>query len=222
MTARTSSARTPAGSRRLARRIGAASAAAAVALLLSGCNSNEIGAAAIIDGNRVPIERVQASAQEVEKVVEDADGAAVQRAVIVDLVRSRMLDRVAAAEGVSVGQAEVEQFLGALDQQAGGRDKLEEAFATELRLPPSQLQSWARGALVQQALGAKLVPGDDADQAVQQRRQQAVNAKLAERARAAAVTINPRYGAWNPDQLVVAPLPSGGLALPAATPAPAG
>ena len=218
MTARTWSARRPAGSSRRAPRTAAASAAAAAVLLLSGCNANEIGAAAVIDGKRVPIDQVQSSAREVEQAVENADGAAVQRAVIVDLVRSRMIDRVAAAEGVSVGQGEVDQFLAALDQQAGDRKQLEQAFATELRLPPSQLRSWARGALVQQALGAKLVPGDDADQAVQQRRQQAVGARLAEQAKAAQVSVNPRYGAWDPDQLVIAPLPSGGLAEPAVTP----
>jgi hypothetical protein len=208
VTARRSTARTRSA------RLALVSAAAAAAVLLAGCEADQVGAAAVIDGRRVPVETVQTAAQEVQAVATDSDGAAVQRAFLQDMIRSRVLGRAAAAEGISAQRSDVDQFLSALDERAGGRQQLEQAFATELLLPPSALESWARDAVLQEQLGRKLVPGEDADEATVQRRQEAVTGKLAEQVRTLDIDVNPRYGAWDPAALLLNNLPSGGLARP--------
>jgi hypothetical protein len=190
------------------------SAAAAGVVLLSGCNADQVGAAAVIDGRRVPVETVQKAAQQVQAVATESNGAEVQRAFIQDMIRSRVLGRVAAAEGVQAQRRDVDEFLGSLDQRAGGRRQLEQAFATELLLPPSSLENWARDAILQEQLGRKLVPGDDADEATQQRRQEAVTGKLAQQVKMFDIDVNPRYGAWDPSKLLLNDVPSGGLARP--------
>ncbi len=185
-------------------------------LLLSGCTSDQLGAAAVVGGRGVPVSELQTSVRELRAIDPATDTRVAQQRVLESLIASRVLAKLAAQRQVTVTDGQVDQFIGQAATQSGGVDGLRRAVASAQNgyISPSQLRPRARDILLRAALARALVPGDDNDQQVGARRTAEVTRVLAAEAGNLGIAVNPRYGAWDPAKSVIAPVVSGGLAKP--------
>jgi parvulin-like peptidyl-prolyl isomerase len=188
--------------------------AALTVLALAGCEVGRPGAAALIGSERVPVGRVQDLARDLRAANPEISAQDAPRAVINRLIYSAVVADVAAGRGVQASDGAVDALLREFEGEFETRQQADQYLATQQFVPPSYRREWARDAVYQRELGRRLVPGNDRDQEVQRGRSEALNKLLEERARAIEVDINPRYGTWNPQQLVVAAPDGGGLSRP--------
>jgi hypothetical protein len=182
------------------------------ALLLSGCNPDEAGAAAVVGSTRISESVVNQDAQEVVDALSKT-GAQVPstdellRAQVEFRVDAALVDLAAAEKGITISQGQVDQLI----ESSGGRDTLATQFLSQdgLWLPPSQLDALAREYLIQQALGINLAPGKTADE-----QGAAATAYVTQVAKDADVSISPRYGTFDVSTLRLGALPND-LSVPA-------
>ena len=181
--------------------VGAAMAAAVVAL--SGCGDTQLksGAAVIVDDQRTSIAslqgKVDAITAERARTGQDPVAAAEQsRTQIQRIIVHRILERAAAAHGVTVSETEIDDRIAGLEQQFGGK----EGFAVQVaaaNIAPGDLRTFINDELVGKKLGETLVPGAQTDAELQQR-QRALNDLLIQEAKQTDVAVNPRYGSFDP------------------------
>ena len=181
---------------------------AAAALIAAGCGPVRSGAALIIGDERVPISEVQAR---VTKVTEQRAATGQQpqtaKAITQEQVRriilTRILERAAAETGVTVTQAEIDAQRSALEQQAGGAEGFGKQVA-EANILPGELNDFLRSVILEQKIGQALVPNvTSAEQ--QQERSVKENELVSKVAKEMGITVNPRYGRWNPDEFAIEP-----------------
>jgi hypothetical protein len=189
------------------RRVVAAVMAAAAVLLVSGCSLDRLGAAAVVEGGKIPTERVQELAQEHLRAVGGGDSQQVQRSILQQLVVSRVFDEIARERGLRVSEGRIAESLDAIVQQVGSRRGVVQALAQQQQqvLAPSQLQRWMRDQLLFEALARDLASGEPDQEAFDR-----ANQVLTQHARGMDIEINPRYGRWNAER-GIAPLVGGGL-----------
>lgn len=204
----------------VARRAAAVAAAALAGLVLSGCAvTREAGAAALIEGERVSVERLQELSQELTEAGaavdpqtnQPLDMAEVQRRTLEKLIASRILADAAAVEGVDVSQGDVDARFAEFAQIAGGEQAVEQGLATARNVPPSYARQYVRDLLTSELLAQRLVPGADEDPEVLAQRQQELNDLLIARSGELDIEVNPRYGRWDPALGAVQGLVGGGL-----------
>jgi outer membrane murein-binding lipoprotein Lpp len=181
--------------------VGAATAAAVVAL--SGCGDTQLksGAAVIVDDQRTTIAslqgKVDAITAERARTKQDPVPAAEQsRTQIQRIIVHRILQRAAAAHAVTVSETEIDDRIAGLEQQFGGK----EGFAVQVaaaNIAPGDLRTFINDELVGKKLGETLVPGAQTDAELQQR-QRALNDLLIQEAKQTDVAVNPRYGSFDP------------------------
>ncbi|MDP9398226.1 MAG: SurA N-terminal domain-containing protein [Actinomycetota bacterium] len=209
----------PTGSARLA-----ATLLAAV-LGLAACGQGQPGSAAVVEDRRIGVLELQESTRELldaraarqpDASEEPADEATAQLGVLTQLVRSELLEEAAERNGVQVSEGQVDELLRQFEQQAGGREALEQDLVAS-GVPPSRLREIVRFIANQNALGERLAAQAGG---AQQQGQTALRDLLVETARQAGVEVNPRYGTWDAEQLEVVGSPSGGLATPVTSAAP--
>lgn len=200
----------------------AALAAAAVALsVLTGCSTERLGAAAVVDGKAIGSEEVQALAREMLDVVPDQDPGLVQRGILDQLITAEVYARAARELGISVRDSEVAVELRGLAQRFQGRRGLAQAIVTNQQVPefvpPSMLETWMRNQILFVKLatrrnGGPLAADEGSNTAVTQ-----ADAELRRVAGEVDVDLSPRYGTWRPDRDIdptvsdISPLVSGGL-----------
>lgn len=176
------------------------------ATALTGCSTDRLGAAAVVDGEAIRTQTLQdAAAQRVAGgSAENQRGAALE--VLQSLIVSRVFDRLSERLDVTVSSARVAEELRIYTKRAGSRAEL----AAAARVAPSQLEDWARDRMIftkiatrgeQDGLVAQLTPQQEA------RAQQLI----VRAARRMDIEVNPRYGEWDP-RSGLQPLVSGGLA----------
>jgi outer membrane murein-binding lipoprotein Lpp len=181
--------------------VGAAMAAALVAL--SGCSDTQLksGAAVIVDDQRTTIAslqgKVDAITAERARTSQDPVPAAEQsRTQIQRIIVHRILQRAAVAHGVTVSETEIDDRIAGLEQQFGGK----EGFAVQVaaaNIAPGDLRTFINDELLGKKLGDTLVPGAQTDAELQQR-QRALNDLLIQEAKQTDVAVNPRYGSFDP------------------------
>lgn len=199
----------PGRARRAPRRALLAVTAVAVALLLSGCAPERLGAAAVVDGEPIATQRVQDLAQEYVETVPGQEPGQVQLALLQQLVVDEIFQRISQDRGVRVPEGRVAAQLRTLVTQTGSRKALVRALAQQQNqvVAPSRLEDWLRGRLLFDAIARDLseTSGQPDSAAFD-----AANRELTEYAGRLDIEINPRYGSWNPDT-GIAPLVGGGL-----------
>lgn len=197
----------------------------AAALGLVACGQGQPGSAAVVEDRRIGVLELQEStrelldaraAREPDASGELADEATAQLGVLTQLVRSELLEEAAERNGVQVSEGQVDELLRQFEQQAGGREALEQDLVAS-GVPPSRLREIVRFIANQNALGERLAAQAGG---AQQQGQTALRDLLVETARQAGVEVNPRYGTWDAEQLEVVGSPSGGLATPLTSAAP--
>jgi foldase protein PrsA len=146
----------------------ALAAAGLAVLLLAGCGEAQAraGAAATVGQESISTAELQ---QVVDRGLEDPAaqqqfGAAkgdYQRQVLNRLVRAQVLEQAAQDRGIEVTRGDVDAQLVAFQQQAGGREELEQQAAAG-GIHPDDLSTFAREVAVEIALGDALTEDLDA------------------------------------------------------------
>lgn len=105
-----------------------------VAGLLAGCSTGPTaaGAAATVDGTRIPREQVESAVRDLTGDVEslaaeerEAEVGAAQRQVLTFLIQAEVLASLAGDQGIEVGDDDLESARGELVASIGGEDQLE-------------------------------------------------------------------------------------------------
>lgn len=206
---------------RLAARSFAPVLAAAVVLGSAGCSPDQVGAAALVDGEGIRVAELQSATTDLlaARAAAPPDqanpqgaptgGGAEQRDVLNRLILTELMDTVAESEGLQVSDGEVD----ALDRQFEqflGPDRLRQELLG-IGVPDSARRAFFRYQALRLAVGRKLVPGDQANQEQQSRQLEAAEQRLAQAGREVPVEVNPRYGRWVPAEARVEGAVSGGL-----------
>lgn len=215
-TTRSDSARTrraPARRRTLALVLASAAALAAQALL-TGCTPDQLGAAAVVDGEKISTAEVQELTREYLEAVPGQDQGQVQQEILTQLIVERLLAAAAADHDVRIPRGRVASQVDQAVTQIGSRAKVSQLVLEQNSaiVPPSRLERWLRDQYLVGLLGQKVGGNSGAPTPEDQ---DLARAELADYSRRLGVELNPRYGRWHPRQAITV-LPSGGLAKPAA------
>jgi hypothetical protein len=171
------------------RRIVAVVFCVVAAASLTACDTNEIGAAAVVGDNRITIGELQDRVRDFTDSVPDesaaagADPAVVQHALLDRMIRHELLEQLARDEGIEVSEADIDTFI---EEQVEG--PAPEGDITDLLaqsgLTDNTLREAVRDVLIQQELVERL-GGEEA-----------YNEALVEKAEEIGVKVSPRYGTW--------------------------
>lgn len=194
-------------------------AVAVLALLatmsLAACNQDELGAAAIVDGHVITTDELQEATRGYLEAVPDAPDKDEQLRVLERMILSRIIDKAAVNEDVRVGTGAVVEQRDRILASTKGRKGLVKALAQQQNptvLPPSLIDRWVRDQVVYGRIVTKLAgAGDPSSQEAQAKGSQALIAA----SKSMDITVNPRYGTWDPEKGVEAQI-SGGLSKTAA------
>ncbi|MEU3776485.1 SurA N-terminal domain-containing protein [Streptomyces sp. NPDC032472] len=169
--------------------------------LLSACSGQaRPGTAAVVGGERITTSALQAQVNDVRTAQNRTGQSAAQliqaspgleRVKLNKMIQTAVLERAAKDAGVVVSPREVGEFRKAQLEKAGGPDKLEAAALEQAHLAPGQLEADARFKLLRDKLFEHYGSQDKALE------------KLAAAAKALHIEVNPRYGAWDAQQIVL-------------------
>ncbi|MEV0584229.1 SurA N-terminal domain-containing protein [Nonomuraea sp. NPDC050310] len=176
-----------------------AAAALTAGIALTACSTPvEAGAAAVVGKERIAAQDLNARVQELQTAMQTAKinpaeiGIPLNQAVLYRMVDSSRSLQVAAASGVQVTEAEIDQFVAAAEQQAQGMSVNEQLMRSAV--PPSIGRTYLRSIISVQKLIQKF--GGGTDQAAQER----ATEPLGKEFQKFKVTYNPRYGAFDAQQ----------------------
>ncbi|HEU4540836.1 MAG TPA: SurA N-terminal domain-containing protein [Jiangellaceae bacterium] len=182
----------------LSRRVAAVASSAAFAVALTACDAEQVGAAAVVGGERITVAELQEHTREVVEVIPDSDitgnQAELQLGLLNRMISFRLDDQVARDTGVTISEAAVDEFIA--DQLI--------PQAPEGDLTPLLAQNWLteetlRDA-VRQVLTIEELGGSEA-----------YAQAIASAAEELGVEVNPRYGTWDGTQVVAE---SGSISVP--------
>lgn len=182
-------------------------AAALATLLLAGCGSTQAGAAAVVDGKAISSSQVGDLVNEVRVEIEALPkGAVAQVPAVVDLnamvINRLILDEVvelaAAVTGVTASPADVVEFRDSIFAQYG-KEKILAQIASQNGVSSTAVNEFFRAVLIERRMGQVLVPNGTSDEQTQ-----AMVLLLTETSRAMNISISPRFGEWNPNNLQLA------------------
>ncbi len=197
---------------RQALRWSVAAAVAGVALALSGCGPVQAGAAAVVGDQSLSTSSLAEQTQEIQRVlgkpVDTAD-AKTTSGIVQQWVLQRIVATLAAAQGVAVTPAQVDDQISALEEQNGGTAEFDKVAATS-GVAPSMVADVIQLNLQAAAVAQKLAPGTD-----EQAQNDALTAAVRNTGKELGVEVSPRFGTWDAAALQVGPRPTD-LAVPPA------
>jgi hypothetical protein len=166
----------------LSRRVAAVASSAALAIALAACDADQVGAAAVVGGERITVTELQDHVREVVALMPGEEATGDQRntqlTVLNRMIAFRLLDRVAADAGITVTEAEVDQFIADQLVPQVPEGDLTPLLAQNL-LTEDTLRDAVREVLVLQQVG-----------------QEAYLGALVDVSEQVGVEVNPRYGTW--------------------------
>ncbi|MBB5786179.1 SurA N-terminal domain-containing protein [Jiangella mangrovi] len=178
------------------RRIVIASLAAASAVALTACDSEQIGSAVVIDGDRFTVDDLQNEVEHVQRLegfdVEAAGGMpAFQRTLLTRHIQHQIFLRLAEDEDLEVTEADIDDAIEGIAAQAPGGD-LDAAIAQA-----GYTDAGFRAAVADQLIAQSFAEETGADNAV-------LTQTLADLGTEMGVEVNPRFGTWGDDIAVSA------------------
>ncbi|MEU2118732.1 SurA N-terminal domain-containing protein [Streptomyces sp. NPDC016459] len=191
--------------RRTALTVSAALLAAAPLLTACGSDSHP-GAAAVVGGERIDVSSLQTEVKDVRAAQERSPQAAQLVQATGDLPRrklnvmifDRVVDKVAADNGVTVTRAELQQTRTAFVRESGGEDQLATVLLQEQGVAPGQIDDVVRRNVLMNKIAAKLGVTDTPEG------QKKLTDVFSAASKALAIDVNPRYGAWDDAQVRLA------------------
>ncbi|MET9726719.1 SurA N-terminal domain-containing protein [Streptomyces zaomyceticus] len=179
----------------------------AAAPLLTACGSDaHPGAAAVVGGERIDVSSLQAQVKDVRAAQESSPQAAQLVQATGDLPRrklnvmifDRVVDKVAADNGVTVSRGELQQTRTAFVRESGGEDRLATVLLQEQGVAPGQIDDVVRRNVLMNKIAAKLGVTDTPEG------QKKLTEVFSAASKALAIDVNPRYGAWDDAQVRLA------------------
>lgn len=151
--------------RGLRRSLATGVAALLASLSLAACSPDQVGAAAVVDGTRISVDRLQSSARAYLAVVPNGDPAEVQQHILEEMIFSTIIAKAARANDVHVSDGAVAKQLAVFYKQTKDRRGLVAALAAQqpsVIVPPDYVNAWLRDQLLYHKLVVKLANGGDA------------------------------------------------------------
>lgn len=182
------------------RRAAAVALSAALAGLVTACDAEQLGAAAVVGGERITVMELQDEVREVTRIAGrdvTADQSTVQATVLNRMINHRLGDTVTELADVTVTEAEVDEFIAEQLRPQAPEGDLTQLLAQNL-LTEDSLRYAVREALLIEKVG-----GNDAYVEL-----------LAEASEKDGVEVSPRYGTWTGTMLDTEV--SGSISVPAA------
>ncbi|RIQ35767.1 hypothetical protein DY240_02370 [Jiangella rhizosphaerae] len=176
------------------RRIVIASLAAASAVALTACDSEQIGAAVVIDGDRFTVDDLQNEVQHAQRLegfdVDAAGGMpAFQRTILTRHIQHEIFLRLAEDEDIEVSEADIDDAIDEISAQAPGGD-IETALAQA-----GYTEKAFRAGVADQLIAQAYSEETGADTA-------ALTQTLVDLGDELGVEVNPRFGTWGDDLTV--------------------
>ncbi|MGO4459506.1 SurA N-terminal domain-containing protein [Streptomyces sp. M-16] len=172
----------------------------AAAPLLAACSGGtRPGTAAVVGGERITTSALQAQVNDV-RTAQNRSGqgaqlieatAGLERLKLNKMIQTAVLERAADDAGLSVNTREIEEVRKAQLQQAGGEKELAAAALQQAQLAPDQLEADTRFKLLRDKLFEHYGSQDKA------------LAKLGQAAKDLHIEVNPRYGHWDAQQIIL-------------------
>lgn len=183
----------------------AAAALTASVVILSGCANQEAGSAATFTDGRISESTLQAAVAEIltakGQSTSTPDAALLQQ-TLGRLITQRLVDELAAQEGIEISQGQLDELRVRYAAQVGGEDAFEDVFLQE-NVAPSQIESVLRLQLQAQELGYVLNPRGSAEE-----QGLAVFQQVSAYSEEVDTTVSPRFGTWDPVALSLGPVPN--------------
>lgn len=176
------------------RRIIPAALAVAAAVALSACDSDQIGAAAVVDGDRFTVSDLHDEVEQAQQLegfdVQAAGGMSTfQRELITRHIQHQVFLHLADQEGIEVTEADVDNAIEQFESQAPDGN-LQPVLAQNGYTPEA-----FRAGLTDQLIAEAYAAQSGADQAQ-------LTQTLVDVGEELGVEVNPRYGSWG-EQLAV-------------------
>ncbi|WP_431945711.1 SurA N-terminal domain-containing protein [Actinacidiphila sp. bgisy167] len=190
--------------RRTALSVAAVAAVLLTAPLLTSCGTPHAGAAAVVGGEQITVESVQAKVAAVRAAQEKTPQAAqlieassdLQRNVVHRLVQNEVIERAAGDIGVSATRREIQTARAASERQAGGKAALEAQLLQTYAMAPADIDDSIRTDLLMQKVAAHY----GADLQTPEGQTELIKV-LRDASKKLGIDVNPRYGTWNSDKL---------------------
>ncbi len=201
--------------RRLPQRVATALAAFLLAPLsaaLTGCEADQVGAAAIVNGKPFAIEQLQDLTRSYLAAVPGADKGDAQQQILNRIIASAVIDRAASRVGVSATRGEVAAERDNVLGQVGGRRELIRLLAQNREVvAPAHVDRWVRDRILVNKIVEKVSGGRDPNTPEVN---DAARKAFVSAARSVDIEVNPRYGRWDSEQLSLSGQVGGGLSRP--------
>ncbi|MDX3096739.1 SurA N-terminal domain-containing protein [Streptomyces sp. ME01-24h] len=190
--------------RRTALSVAAVAAVLLAAPLLTSCGTPHAGAAAVVGGEQITVESVQAKVAAVRAAQGRTPQAAqlieassdLQRNVVHRLVQNEVIERAADDIGVSVTRRELQTARTDSERQAGGKAALEAQLLQTYAMVPADIDESIRTDLLMQKVAAHYGADVQTPEG-----QTALIKVLRDTSKKLEIDVNPRYGTWNSDKL---------------------
>jgi SurA N-terminal domain len=173
---------------------------------LAACNTEQIGAAAVVGEERISVAELQEQVRDLGESLPDGaatgDQSVVQHEILQRMIRSELIAAVARDEGVEVSEAEVDAFIEEQIRPQAPDGDLGPLLAQN-NLTEDSLRTSVRDQLVATELIARL--GGE----------QELIERLTEKADELGVEVSPRYGRWDG---IVLEQSSGSISTPESAP----
>ncbi|MFF0625693.1 SurA N-terminal domain-containing protein [Streptomyces sp. NPDC004296] len=192
--------------RRTALSVSAAAALLAATPLLTACGTDtHPGAAAVVDGKRITVAELQARVKDVRAAQAASpqgkemvtNTGRLSLATLNGMIFDEVLARAAADAGVTLTRADVQKGRAAVEDRAGGAARLRTMWLQQ-SIAPDRIDSVVRNQLLLDGLAKHL----DADRGRPDGQRKLVDA-LSRTSRALRVDVNPRFGKWDDQEVIL-------------------
>jgi hypothetical protein len=180
----------------------AAALIAVSVLLVSSCSSMQAGSAATSTLGNVTERDLTEQVQEAltaEGQNADEPNASLTIKTLNRLVLGQLVGNLASRMGITVTQGQVDSQLATYEAENGGQQAVANAFVTN-GIPPSQITTVILINLQAAAIAQALLPNG-----TQQEQNAALTKALSALSEEVQVQISPRFGTWDPTQIMVGP-----------------
>ncbi|WP_043264660.1 SurA N-terminal domain-containing protein [Streptomyces sp. CT34] len=192
--------------RRTALSVSAAAALLAATPLLAACGTDaHPGAAAIVDGKRITVAQLQSRVKDIraaqakspqgEQLVTNTGRLSL--ATLNGMIFDEVLARAAKDAGVTVTRAEIQRWRTTAEQHSGGAERLKLMWLQQ-GIAPDEIDAMVRNQLLMDGLARHL----GADRNLPQGQQKLAQV-LSTTSRAMGVDVNPRFGKWDDQQVIL-------------------
>jgi peptidyl-prolyl cis-trans isomerase SurA len=194
--------------------------------LLAACGPVQAGSAAVVGDQRITVSSLDTQVSNLQTAAKPYSGlpltaAEMPAAVLTWMIRFQLMDELAAANGISVSDADAQAALDSLKAQAQQNGITTSELLVASGVPPQMFEQLGRWRAQEIALGTKLNGGKPVTTTAQQ---DAVNAAAGkaqcQAAKSLNIKVSPQFGRLDYTQYVVVPAPDT-LSRPAGVPSPA-